>query len=135
MAEIGARRFAVTAGSGSLRPEGGVTMPHAWTEAGVGILADLTGGHLLHLSVAVCVLNDLYREAPAYDVLVDGVLVEADGDFDPDSWSSNGIGYRVRVDTGAPDDRLQALLARVDELAEIPRALRAGASVRRVKDD
>lgn len=135
MAEIGARRFAVTAGAGSLRPDGGVTLPHAWTEEGVAILAELTGGHLLHLSVAVCILNDVYREAPAYDVPVSGVRVEADGDFDPDSWSSNGIGYRVRVDTGAPDDRLEALLTAVDEVAEIPRAIRAGASVRRVKDD
>ncbi len=134
MAEIGARRFAVTAGAGTLRPDGGITWPHPWTEEGVGVLAEFTGGHLLHLSVAACVLNDLYREAKAAGVVLDGARVRADGDFDPDSWSSNGIGYAVRVDTNASDDELAALLARVDELAEIPRAVRVGASVRRVED-
>lgn len=134
MAEIGARRFAVTTGTGTLRPEGGITLPHRWTEEGVGVLAEFTGGHLLHLSVAACVLNDLYREAEAAGVLLHGVQVRADGDFDPDSWSSNGIGYVVRVDTSADDGQVAALLSRVDEVAEIPRAMRAGASVRRVED-
>jgi hypothetical protein len=134
MAEIGARRFAVAAGAGTLRPESGLGLPHAWTEQGVVVVAEFTGGHVLHLSVAACILNDLYREAQKLDVVLDGVLVEADGDFDPDSWSSNGIGYTVRLDTAATQDQVDALLARVDEVAEVPRTIRAGASVRRVKD-
>jgi uncharacterized OsmC-like protein len=134
MAEIGARRYAVTAGAGSLRPESGVTLPHAWTEAGVTVVTDFTGAHLLHLSVAACVLNDLYREAADAGLLLNGVEVRADGDFDADSWTSNGIGYTVRLDTSATDDEVAALLDRVDAVAEVPRTVRAGASVRRVKD-
>ncbi|MEZ5091992.1 OsmC family protein [Nocardioides sp.] len=134
VAEIGARRFAVTAGAGTLRAAEGVTLPHAWTDEGVSVVTDFTGAHLLHLAVAACVLNDLYREAAEAGVLLHGVEVRADGDFDADTWSSNGIGYAVRLDTSAGDDEVAALLARVDEVAEIPRTVRAGASVRRVKD-
>jgi hypothetical protein len=134
MAEIGARRFAVTAGAGSLRPESGLSLPHAWTDDGVVVVADFTGGHLLHLAVAACILNDIYREARGLDLVLDGVRVAADGDFDPDTFASNGIGYLVEVDTTAPQDQVEALLTRVDEVAEIPIAIRAGASVRRVQD-
>lgn len=134
MAEIGARRFAVTVGAGTLRPESGLSLPHAWTDEGVVVVAGFTGGHLLHLAVAGCVLNDLYREAQELGLVLDGVLVAADGDFDPDTFASNGIGYRVEVDTTAAPERVEALLARVDEVAEIPIAIRAGASVRHVRD-
>jgi hypothetical protein len=60
----------------------------------VTVRADFTGAHLLHLAVAGCVLNDLYREAA-------------------------GLGVE--------------LLAVVDRVAEIPRAVRAGAAVGRVE--
>ena len=71
-----------------------VPFPHRWTPDGVTVLRDVTGAHLLRLSAAGCVLDDLYREAPGLDVALDGV--------------------------------------RVDAVAEIPRALRAGAPVRRL---
>ena len=37
---------------------------------------EFTGGHLLHLAVAACVLNDMHREAQSRGVPIDGVLVE-----------------------------------------------------------
>jgi anti-sigma factor RsiW len=77
------------------------------------------------------VLNDLYREAAASGVTLDGVRVTAEGGFDTGTWTSTGIAYAVEVDSPAPAAEVDRLLARVDDVAEIPRAVRAGAPVRR----
>jgi hypothetical protein len=76
------------------------------------------------------VLNDTYREAERLGVEVEGVVVEADGGFD-EEWRSTGIEYSVRLDSTAPAEDLERLGAVVDEVAEIPRAIRAGGLVRR----
>src|SRR5688572_2961925 len=122
--------FTVTAAAGSLRgdPEAGLVLTHPWTEEGVVTDAAATGAHVLHLAVALCVLNDTYREARQLDIPVDGVRVVADGGF-TDAWASTGITYAVQVDSGAPGSAVDRLLAVVDEVAEIPRAVRAGADV------
>ena len=121
--------FPVTVSAGSLRGSG-LTMAHAWTDAGVAVEADFTGAHLLHLAVAGCVLNDVFREAGELGVEVAGVRVSARGGFDTGAWTSTGIGYEVEVD-GPTGDVLDRLMARVDEVAEIPRAIRAGGTVAR----
>ncbi len=122
--------FGVRVASGSLREGDGVVFPHAWTEAGVLAGPVTNGAQALHLSVALCVLNDAYREAQRLAVPIDGVAVTADGAFD-DVWTSTGITYDIAVDTSAPSETLDLLLEVVDEVAEIPRVLRAGADVRR----
>ena len=126
-----AEGYAVTITSGSLRPDAvtGWEVPHAWTAMGVHVDAELTGAHLLHLSVAACVLNDVHREADGLGYAVAGVRVSARGGFDTTTWTSTGIGYDLEVDTDIPSDHLVTLLARVHEVAEIPRALRAGVPV------
>ena len=58
--------------------------------------------HVLHLSVALCVLNDTHREAERLGVQVDGVSVEADGNFD-EEWCSTGIEYSVTIDARTAD--------------------------------
>jgi hypothetical protein len=85
---------------------------------------------VLHLSVALCVLNDTYREAERLGIEVDGVAVEADGIFDAE-WRSTGILYSVILDSRASAEELTGLRAVVDEVAEIPKAVRAGAPVQR----
>ncbi len=120
----------VRATAGTLRIEDGVVLPHAWTVKGVVAAPAANGAHLLHLSVALCILNDTYREAQRLGVEVEGVAVEADGIFD-DGWRSTGIAYAVTVDSAASDEDLEHLRAVVDEVAEIPRAIRAGAPVTR----
>jgi hypothetical protein len=82
------------------------------------------------VSVALCVLNDLYREAREAHVTVDGVVVGARGAF-TDEWASTGIVYDVELAGPDEADAVAALLERVDAVAEIPRAVRAGAEVRR----
>jgi len=123
--------YAVTASAGSLRDQAGqLRFPHRWTEGGVSVQADFTGAHLLHLAVAGCVLNDLYREAESLGIHLDGARVTARGGFD-DAWTSTGIVFTVEVDSAAATQDLARLVERVDEVAEIPRTVRAGASVRR----
>lgn len=104
---------------------------HRWTDLGVSLAAQFTGAHLLHAAVAGCVLNDLFREADRLGLVLDGVRASASGSF-TDSWESTGVDYRMEVDSRASPTDLAALLAMVDAVAEIPRALRAGALVRRV---
>ncbi|MEU1417889.1 MULTISPECIES: OsmC family protein [unclassified Streptomyces] len=129
-------RFAVVASAGSYLQEDGddVRLPHRWTPRGVGVRSAFTGGHVLNLAVAACVLNDLYREADAGGVELRGVRVRAEGGFDTSRWKSTGISYTVEVDSDAPQALITALIATVDEVAEIPRALRQGAAVTRSAD-
>lgn len=125
--------FEVTVAAGAMRSASShaVSFPHRWTPEGVTVEADFTGGHLLHLAAAGCVLNDVYREAAALGIEVTGVRVSAAGGFDTGTWKSTGISYCVDVSSDDPADELAHLLEVVDEVAEIPRALRAGAPVRR----
>ncbi len=93
--------------------------------------AAFTGAHLLHLAAAGCVLNDVYREAEHLGIVVDGVRVTASGDFHRDSWESTGITYVVDLETAATAAEVSALLDAVDATAEIPKSIRAGATVTR----
>ena len=126
--------FDVVVGAGSLRSDSAdaVRFPHRWTAEGVTVDAAFTGAHLLHLAAAGCVLNDVYREAERLAVAVDGVRVTASGGFDTPQWVSTGIKYTVEVDTAASAVEVENLLRVVDSVAEIPKSIRAGASVRRV---
>ena len=127
--------FDAVVAAGTLRSSdpGAVRFPHRWTPEGVSVEAAFTGAHLLHLAAAGCVLNDVYREAEGMGVPVAGVRVVASGGFDPETWASTGIAYTVDVDSPVPERHVRALLQRVDEVAEIPRAIRAGAPVARVE--
>jgi hypothetical protein len=121
--------FAVRLSAGSLRhEEPAYALPHSWTDAGVAVEGGETGAHLFHTAVALCVLNDVFREARTSGLAVDGVAVAARGGFAGD-WSSTGISYAVEMDSTEDEGLLATLLARVDEVAEIPRAVRAGAPV------
>jgi hypothetical protein len=124
--------FAVRVTAGSLRhDEPAFVLPHAWTDAGIAVEGAGTGAHLFHTAIAACVLNDLFREAQTDGLSVEGVAVVARGEFD-DAWGSTGVNYRVEMDSTEDEALLAALLARVDDVAEIPRAVRTGATVVRV---
>jgi uncharacterized OsmC-like protein len=128
-----AEAYEVSVSAGSLTTDTKDTwhLPHRWTREGVSVEAAFTGAHLLHVSVAGCVLNDLYREAEQLGVELAGARVSAEGGFDK-GWNSTGIRYRVEVDSPAAPADVQALLSRVDKVAEVPKALRSGTTVTRV---
>jgi hypothetical protein len=127
--------FEVVVGAGTLRSAAtdAVSFPHRWTSEGVTVEAAFTGAHLLHLAAAGCVLNDIYREAENRGLVVLGVRVSASGAFNTQTWQSTGISYAVELDTTASAAEAEALLQLVDSVAEIPKSIRAGASVDRVQ--
>ena len=126
-------RYHVAVSAGSLQASDGIRMPHAWTAEGVSVQSQFTGAHLLHVAVAGCVLNDLYREADRLGLPLNGVRVTASGAFG-EEWESRGIEYAVALDTSLSDDQLTKLMKTVDDVAEIPRALRRGTTVMRSQD-
>jgi hypothetical protein len=52
---------------------------------------------------------------------------------DADTWASTGVEYTVEVDSPDASDDVARVVDAVDKVAEIPRAVRAGAWVRRVE--
>ena len=63
---------------------------------------------------------------------LNGVRVTAAGGFDTATWQSTGISYAVQAASDAPAGQVAHLLEVVEEVAEVPGAIRAGATVRRV---
>jgi uncharacterized OsmC-like protein len=131
MADMAEYEVVVAAGTSRSAAPGVIAFPHRWTDEGVTVSTEFTGAHLLHLATAGCVLNDVYREAGAIGIELRGVRVTAGGGFDTDRWTSTGIEYVVEVDSSALPEEIDRLIAQVDEVAEIPRAIRAGADVTR----
>jgi putative redox protein len=88
------------------------------------------GGELLYLAIAGCVSNDLFREARGSGIELERVRVLVRGDFSGDPAVSSDVEYEVEVAGRASSDELEALVQRVDEIAEIPNSLRRGTAVR-----
>ena len=88
-----------------------------------------SGGELLHLAVAGCVSNDLFREAAARGITLERVVVRVDGGFAGEPALSTGISYDVEISGAAENAALRALVQHVEEIAEIPATLRAGTTV------
>lgn len=102
------------------------------TEGGGGGLG-FNGGQLLYLAVAGCISSDLFRDARAAGIELSSVRVKVRGDFVGEPAVSDEILYEVEVAGDALEDQLQDLVERVDEIAEIPNALRRGTRVRLVE--
>ena len=97
-----------------------VDRPAAAGGGGLGF----NGGQLLYLAIAACWSNDLYREAATLGIELDGVEVSVDGDFPARSEGSTPIAMEVTIRSAAPEARLRELVAEVERVAEIPRAIR-----------
>jgi uncharacterized OsmC-like protein len=89
-----------------------------------------SGGQLLYLSIAACVSNDLFREAPGRGVALERVEVRVRGDFIGEPAVSGEISYQVTIAGDAAPGALRELVEYVDSIAEIPNTLRAGTAVR-----
>jgi organic hydroperoxide reductase OsmC/OhrA len=91
--------------------------------AGGGELG-FNGGQLLYLSIAACWSNDLYREAATMGIELDGVELTVDGDLPARGSGSTPISVDLVVRSSAPEDRIRELIAEVERVAGIPRAIR-----------
>jgi len=87
------------------------------------------GGQLLYLSIAACWSNDLYREAATMGIELDGVEITVDGDFPARGSGSTPISVEVVVRSSAPEARVRDLIAEVERVAEIPRAIRDATAI------
>jgi putative redox protein len=99
-----------------------VDRPAAAGGGGLGF----NGGQLLYMSIAACWSNDLYREAATMGVDLDGVEITVDGDFPSRGSGSTPITVDVIVRSEAPEAKVRKLIAEVERVAEIPRAIREG---------
>jgi uncharacterized OsmC-like protein len=88
------------------------------------------GGQLLYLAIGGCVSNDLFREATARHIRLTAVRVIVRGDFSGDPALSDPVAYDVEIAGDASAEQLQALVAHVDAIAEIPNSVRRGTEVR-----
>ena len=93
------------------------------TAAGGGGLG-FNGGQLFYLSIAACWSNDLYREAAAMGIELDRVEITVDGDFPARGSGSTPISVDVAIRSSAPEEQVRKLIAEVERVAEIPRAIR-----------
>ena len=98
--------------------------------AGGGGGLGFNGAELMHLAVAGCISNDLFREAPALGIQLDRVRISARGEFAGDPPVSTGVTYDIEIGGEATEKQLRALVARVDAIAEIPNCLRRGTPVK-----
>ena len=82
------------------------------------------GGQLFYLAIAACWSNDLYREAATMGIEVDGIEILVDGDFPGRGSGSTPVTVDVVVRSSGPEERVRELIAEVERVAEIPRAIR-----------
>jgi organic hydroperoxide reductase OsmC/OhrA len=102
-----------------------LAIPAARDGRGSGV----NGGELLMAALATCFCNDVYREADKLGLQVDGVEVEAVGEFPGPGLAATGICYRVRISSPGSADEIAALLHGTDAVAEVHNTLRSGIRV------
>ena len=111
-------------GPTALGEAGAFTLVTDRPAAGGGGGLGFNGGQLLYLSIAACWSNDLYREAATMGIELDGVEITVDGDFPARGAGSTPSSVDVVVRSGAFEERVRELIAEVERVAEIPRAIR-----------
>jgi uncharacterized OsmC-like protein len=114
----------VGAGLTALGEAGSFTLVTDRPAAAGGGGLGFNGGQLLYLSIAACWSNDLYREAAPMGVELEGVEITVDGDFPSRGSGSTPISIVVIVRSSAREERVRELIAEVERVAEIPRAIR-----------
>ena len=82
------------------------------------------GGQLLYLSIAACVSNDVYPEAGTMGTTVRRAEAEVVGASPARGAASTPIDVRLTIEADADDAAIDALVAEVDRVAEIPNSLR-----------
>jgi putative redox protein len=87
------------------------------------------GGQLLHLAIAACYVNDLYREGAGKGITPTRIHAVVDGDFPAPGAASTGITVELEIAADAGEDAIRELVAHVDRIAEIPNSLRGTTDV------
>ena len=94
-----------------------------------GFGSSISGGEVLFLAIATCYCNDIYREARKFDIKVDNVEVDVDGDFSGPGQPAENVTCKIKVIAQASEDEIRKLVEHTDSIAEIPMSLRRGTPV------
>jgi uncharacterized OsmC-like protein len=94
-------------------------------EVGVDVLS---GGHLLHLALAGCVFNNVFRLAGERGITVNDCRITVDGGFT--DTASTGIDYEVEISGAAPVEDLEMLVHDAGQDSTIASVLRAVTEVK-----
>ena len=89
----------------------------------------LSGGHLLHLAVAGCVFNSVFRIAADRGIVLRDCRVSVDGNFDDATPRSSGISYEIELAGDAMKEELTAIAREADGDSTIPNLLRGSTDV------
>jgi uncharacterized OsmC-like protein len=92
--------------------------------------SSISGGELLFLAIATCYCNDIYREAAVFDIQVDSVEVEVEGNFEAPGKTATNVVYRARVHANASAEKLRELMLHTAAITEIQNTLRLGTPVK-----
>jgi len=87
------------------------------------------GGQLLYSAIAVCISNDLYREAAALGLRLSRVNLVVDGDWPGRGLPSGPITVDIELEGDGREAQLAELVRIVEDVAEIPNTIRATAPV------
>ena len=115
-------------GASTADPSQFVLAHHRAGEAELGVEI-LSGGHLLHLAVAGCVFNSVFRIAEERNIMLRDCRVIADGGFDDGAPRSSGIDYEIELTGTGSADELTALARDADADSTIPNLLRTSTDV------
>lgn len=96
--------------------------------------SSVNGGELLFLALATCFCNDLYRESARRGIALKSVEVRVSGSFGKEGDPASNITFKADVQSDAPKQLIDALIADVDKIAEIHNTLRRGATVTLLPD-
>lgn len=107
----------------------GQSRPLAIPSKSGGFGSSANGGELLALALATCYCNDLYREAAARGIKVEGVEVEVETQFGGAGEPARQIRYRTKVTADAPEEAIRELIEHTDRVAEVHNTLRGGIAV------
>jgi uncharacterized OsmC-like protein len=89
-------------------------------EVGVEVLS---GGHLLHLALAGCVFNNIFRLAGERGITLRDCRITVDGGFT--DTASTGIDYEVEISGSAPAEELEGIVRAAGADSTIANVLRA----------
>ena len=92
--------------------------------------SSVSGGELLFLALATCYCNDVYREAAKWNINVESVEVEVEGDFAAEGQPATNIVYSAKVKADASEEQIRELMLHTDTVAEIQNTLRVGTPVK-----
>jgi uncharacterized OsmC-like protein len=98
-----------------------------------GFGSSINGGELLLLSIATCFCNDIYREAAKRGLSIQGIKVQATGEFGAEGEPGANFQYRADINSTASAREIEDLIKYVNEIAEIHQTLRKGIEVNLVQ--